>query len=219
VIEKTEPAMQSQIFGAKSNAARAAKRYGIKRDDLIAVSGGWYFELPDEAATQSPTEPATEAIDGAHLVTPTNGATPISEPAVPADEPLEWGGVDYMVVTGVKPIDLGELVGETVAAPAKPKAKRQRKPKVAERRQPAKSPGADKRAATDKPKNQAPKEGKGAAMLADLKERWIPVPELLEFTGWLPHTLRGYISRTAKAEGWTLERDKVDGVTCYRIKV
>jgi hypothetical protein len=38
-------------------------------------------------------------------------------------------------------------------------------------------------------------------------------------TGWLPHTLRGYISRTAKAEGWTLERDKVDGVTCFRIRV
>jgi hypothetical protein len=56
-------------------------------------------------------------------------------------------------------------------------------------------------------------------MFADLKQRWIPMPELLEFTGWLPHTLRGYISRTAKAEGWTLERDKVDGVTCYRIKV
>jgi hypothetical protein len=56
-------------------------------------------------------------------------------------------------------------------------------------------------------------------VFAALKERWVPVPELLEFTGWLPHTLRGYISRTAKAEGWTLERDKVDGVTRYRIKV
>jgi hypothetical protein len=78
---------------------------------------------------------------------------------------------------------------------------------------------AAKPAAKAKADNQAPKEGKGAAMIADLKGRWIPVPELLEFTGWLPHTLRGYISRVAKAEGWTLERDKVDGVTCYRIKV
>jgi hypothetical protein len=56
-------------------------------------------------------------------------------------------------------------------------------------------------------------------MIAALKERWIPMPELLAFTGWLPHTLRGYISRVAKAEGWTLEHDRVDGVTHYRIKV
>jgi hypothetical protein len=126
-------------------------------------------------------------------------------------------------VNGVKPIELAKLadepVDEAVAAPAKPKAKRQRKPKIAERRQPAKSQRADKAAATGRSKNQAPKEGKGATMLADLKERWIPVPELLEFTGWLPHTLRGYISRTAKGEGWILEREKVDGVTRYRIKV
>ena len=51
------------------------------------------------------------------------------------------------------------------------------------------------------------------------RRRGIPVPELLEFTGWLPHTLRGYLSRTAEAEGWTLEREKVDGVTRCRIKV
>jgi hypothetical protein len=35
----------------------------------------------------------------------------------------------------------------------------------------------------------------------------------------LPHTLRGYITRTAKADGWTLERDGIEGVTRYRIKV
>ena len=49
--------MQSQIFGVKSNAARAAAKHGIKRDQLIAVSGGW---CPSETAPQSPTEPATE---------------------------------------------------------------------------------------------------------------------------------------------------------------
>jgi Protein of unknown function (DUF3489) len=122
-----------------------------------------------------------------------------------ADEPAT------MVVNGVKQVELAKLahepVDEAVTAPTKPKAKRQRQP------------SAGKPAPGDKPKNQAPKEGKDAAMLAELKERWIPFPELLEFTAWLPHTLRGYISRIAKAEGWTLERDKVDGVTCYRIKV
>jgi Protein of unknown function (DUF3489) len=159
---------------------------------------------------------------------PTNGATPASEPAVPAaapagwdkvetsteDEPLEWGGVDYMVVNGEKPVSVAELVeqaGEPIeVAPAKPKAKRQRKPKADKPAKPA-----------DKAKsgNQAPKQGKGAEMIAALKQRWMPVPDLLKSTGWLPHTLRGYITCTAKAEGWTLERDRVDGVTRYRITV
>jgi hypothetical protein len=61
--------MQSQIFGVKSNAARAAKRYGVARDQLIAVSGGWCFEIPSETAPQFNTEPATGAIDSAHVET------------------------------------------------------------------------------------------------------------------------------------------------------
>jgi hypothetical protein len=87
--------MQSKIYGVKSNAARAAKSYGLKRDDLIAVSGGWLFNIPNETAPQSSTEPATEAVDET-LTT--------SEPAVQADEPIEWGGYDYMVVNGEKPV-------------------------------------------------------------------------------------------------------------------
>jgi hypothetical protein len=55
-------------------------------------------------------------------------------------------------------------------------------------------------------------------LIAAFKAGWQPVPKPLKMTGWLPHTLRGYITRTAKAEGWTLERDRFDGVTRYRIK-
>jgi Protein of unknown function (DUF3489) len=206
--------MQSQIFGVKSNAARAAAKYGIKRDDLIAVSGGWCFNIPSETAPQSPTEPATEAVNGANVETPANGATSVSEPAAPADEPLDWAGVDYMVVNGETPVKVADLVeqdGEPIeAAPAKPKAKRQRKPK-------AEKPKV-KREPTGDTKNAAPKAGKGAELIAELKRGWLSVPQMLQATGWLKHTLRGYISRIAKAEGWTLERDKVDGVTRYRIR-
>jgi hypothetical protein len=42
--------MQSQVFGVNANAARAAKRYGLTRGDLIAVSGGWCFNIPSETA-------------------------------------------------------------------------------------------------------------------------------------------------------------------------
>lgn len=54
----------SRIFSVKSNAARAIKLHGIKRDDLIAVSRRWCFEIPSETALQSSTEPATAAING-----------------------------------------------------------------------------------------------------------------------------------------------------------
>jgi hypothetical protein len=218
----------SQIYGVKSNAARAAAKHGIKRDDLIAASGGWCFNIPSETSPQSPVEPATEAVNGAHVdETPAAAGTPASEPAVPADEPIEWGGYDYMVVNGVKPVELAKLADEpadvpVVTAPAKP-AKRQRKPKADKPAKPARpkadKPKAGEPAPEDKPKNQAPKRGKCADLIAALKSGWQPMPKLLERTGWLPHTMRGYISRVAKAEGWTLEYDKADGVVRYRIKV
>jgi hypothetical protein len=90
--------MQSKIYGVKSNAARAAQAHGLTRADLIAVSGGWCFNIPSECPLQQ-----RSAIDGA-------GETLTSEPAVPADEPIEWGGYDYMVVNGVKPVELSNLV-------------------------------------------------------------------------------------------------------------
>jgi hypothetical protein len=82
--------MQSKIYGVKSNAARAAKPYGLTRADLIAVSGGWCFNVPSETAPQSPVEPATEAV--ALPETAAEPVTPASEPVVQDDEPLEWAG-------------------------------------------------------------------------------------------------------------------------------
>jgi Protein of unknown function (DUF3489) len=226
--------MQSRIFSVKSNAARAAKPYGIKRDDLIAVSGGWCFNIPSETAPQSPTEPATAAVETTATEVAANVETPASEPAAQAatpagwdkvetsteDEPFEWAGVDYMVVNGVKPVELVEQAGEPIeVAPAKAKVERKRSRKSPSADKPESRRAPTKPAAKSKTGNQAPKEGKGASLIAALKKGWQPVPELLKTTGWLPHTLRGYITRTAKAEGWTLERDRVEGVTRYRIKV
>jgi hypothetical protein len=74
-----------------SNAARTTKSYDLTRAALIDVSGGWLFNIniPSETAPQSPAEPATAAIDGAHV-----GETPTSELAVPADEAIELAGRD-----------------------------------------------------------------------------------------------------------------------------
>jgi hypothetical protein len=59
--------MQSKIHCMKSNAARTPQSYRLTRADLIAVSGGWHFNIPSEAAPQSSTKPTTAAIDGAHV--------------------------------------------------------------------------------------------------------------------------------------------------------
>jgi hypothetical protein len=39
----------SKVYPVKSNAARAAKGYGLDRNSLQAVDGGWAFYIPDNA--------------------------------------------------------------------------------------------------------------------------------------------------------------------------
>lgn len=52
------------------------------------------------------------------------------------------------------------------------------------------------------------------SMLAD----WTPAAELMAATGWQAHTLRGALSTQAKKRGLAIERQRIDGVTSYRIK-
>lgn len=42
------------------------------------------------------------------------------------------------------------------------------------------------------------------------------LPELVAATGWQPHTARAALSGLKK-KGHAIEREKVDGVSCYRI--
>jgi hypothetical protein len=63
---------------------------------------------------------------------------------------------------------------------------------------------------------------KKGALLAMLNGKGATVDELCKATGWLPHTLRARISGVAKpkskgGEGLKIERERVDGVTSYRI--
>jgi hypothetical protein len=251
--------MRSKTFNVKSNAARAAQRYGLTRADLIPVSGGWCFNAPNDAAPQTPVEPRTEGVDEHGTTAAEILTNRPDEPAWQPDEPIEWAASNELVVNGELPKDepaetvaepapslsaAGLVPGETyiatvehngvvssvepvepvAAPPAKPaKAKRERKAKVAARQQPEKSPSDDKSEAPSDTKskahNNAPKAGKGAELLALIKTDWQPVPELLKLTGWLPHTMRGYIYRVAKAERWTVERKRDDGVSYYRITV
>ena len=63
---------------------------------------------------------------------------------------------------------------------------------------------------------------KNATLLKMLAGKGASVPALTKELGWLPHTLRARISRLSKSksrggEGLKIERERVDGITTYRI--
>jgi pyruvate/2-oxoglutarate dehydrogenase complex dihydrolipoamide acyltransferase (E2) component len=58
-----------------------------------------------------------------------------------------------------------------------------------------------------------PKRDRLIAMLAD----WTPISELMSAMGWQAHTVRGALSTAAKTRGIKIERQRVAGVTSYRV--
>lgn len=67
------------------------------------------------------------------------------------------------------------------------------------------------------PPAAAPRETKTSRVLALLsRTEGATLPELIEATGWLPHTTRAALTGLRK-KGHTIERVKRDDVTCYRI--
>lgn len=71
----------------------------------------------------------------------------------------------------------------------------------------------------EKPDPVAPpaRASKSAAVVALLQRaNGATVPELIEATGWLPHTTRAALTGL-RHKGHVIERSKRDGATCYRI--
>ena len=58
---------------------------------------------------------------------------------------------------------------------------------------------------------------KGESLIEKLKIGWMTVPDLLELTGWKPHTLRAAISTQARKLGLQVERSRENGITSYRV--
>ncbi len=79
----------------------------------------------------------------------------------------------------------------------------------------AKKPGkATKVAKKPRAKREGdPKKDRLVAMLAD----WTSIDYLMAQLDWQAHTVRGALSTAAKVRGITIERQRVDGVTSYRI--
>jgi hypothetical protein len=63
------------------------------------------------------------------------------------------------------------------------------------------------------------RKSKSAAVIALLeRDQGATMPELIEATGWLPHTTRAALTGIRK-KGHAIERSERDGDTCYRIAV
>ena len=109
-----------------------------------------------------------------------------------------------------------EITAETGKAAAKA-----RKATPAKRRM-AREPGDAAATGTDSsdspPAAAAPAPtSKIAAVIAVLeREQGATLAEMVETTGWLPHTTRAALTGLKK-KGHTLSKDKRDEVTCYRI--
>lgn len=58
-----------------------------------------------------------------------------------------------------------------------------------------------------------PKRERLVAMLS----KWTPISDLMAAMGWQAHTVRGALSTAAKARGVKIERQRVAGVTSYRV--
>ena len=89
-------------------------------------------------------------------------------------------------------------------------------------REPGNSGAPDAAGTPDKPQAAAQPPGvpsKIATIIALLeREQGASLAEMVEATGWLPHTTRAALTGLRK-KGKTLTKDKRDNVTCYRIVV
>lgn len=98
---------------------------------------------------------------------------------------------------------------------AQPRKRRMaREPKGTD--QPGSKPAGE--AAKDKPAQKEPRgPSKIASVIALLEgEQGATLGEMVEATGWLPHTTRAALTGLKK-KGHVITKDKRDDVTCYRI--
>ena len=78
----------------------------------------------------------------------------------------------------------------------------------------AKKPASKKTAKPAKP--AAAKDNKTTALI-EMLTKGATAEHITKTLGWLPHTLRGALSRLKIKEGLKIARERVDGTTSYRI--
>lgn len=207
----------AKAFPVKSNAARAAKKFGLGRDALFEIEGGWTFNEPAgsvEASGTSATtaEPATETAAS---------DLPVTDPSHP--------DYDARVLHTLQPSKNGNgtAIGAATSeatnheesnvktnGKGKSKAKAAGKAKGKTKAAPKAAKGP-KVAKTNR--KTGPNTGKTAKFIAECKARWTSAPDVMERYGWTSNTLRGVLGHNKIKHKEDFERKKIDGVTHYRI--
>lgn len=114
----------------------------------------------------------------------------------------------------VKEVRGGWAISYPDVVPGAKKPAKARAAKKAKAPKPAKPSKVQKSAKQPGAKREGePKSERLISMLAD----WTPISELMAAMGWQAHTVRGALSTAAKARGITIERQRVDGVSSYRV--
>jgi hypothetical protein len=102
-------------------------------------------------------------------------------------------------------------VSKTAAQPRKRRMAREPKTSVDQTGKSESSP------ANEKPATKARGQSRIAAVISLLgREQGATLAEIVEATGWLPHTTRAALTGLKK-KGHVITKDKRDDVTCYRI--
>ncbi len=112
----------------------------------------------------------------------------------------------------VKQVKGGWAIDYPDAPRTKPKAAKVKREKAAKAPKVSSAPRAAKQPRAKSAGD--PKKDRLIAMLAD----WTPIIDLMKAMDWQAHTVRGALSTAAKSRGITIERQRVDGVTSYRVK-
>lgn len=198
--------METRTYTEKSNARRAARAAG--------VDPGLVFETDDGFTFTPPSDPAPHTL-GREIIADEKATTA-------RDLAIEHSGAapHDLVDTAAKAVDDG-IPAFCKISPEERKAAWERNPPKAAAIKPE-IPMAKK---AKRKKGDKAANGSGAdknATLLSMLKKGATVEELTKALGWLPHTLRARISRLNKpkskgGEGINIERERVDGVTSYRI--
>lgn len=204
--------MQIRTYTEKSNARRAARAAGVNPDSVFQTEDGFTFSPPDHGCgndvdTEASTAVRKDQNDEAFSPITFNGPA-ISESA------RANGSFDKHQ----KPDDDGIPAFCKILPEDRAETWVRNPPKVSPIRETNVAKSSNRKSA--KPK--ADKIDKNALLLSMLKGKGSTVEALTKATDWQPHTLRARLSRIGKpksrgGEGLKIERERVDGVTSYRL--
>lgn len=238
--------METRTYTEKSNARRAARLAGVDPNLVVATEDGFTFPTPEEEPEPAPetnghdqtgngTDPeasaeqmkAAHAEDERDVETAKDRLREIEDnpDSIVSGDPLQ-DRLDQIDTNLTK--DHDGIPAFCKIAPEDRKAEWARNPPKA-----APAPIKEATVAKTSKAKAGSKQPKGAkdvrtsgadkteTLLAMLK-KGATVEALCKATAWLPHTLRARISGLAKLKkdgglGLKIERERVDGVTSYRV--